>query len=149
MTFEQKTHLAEMRHAGFSFGEISTALGVSANTIKSFCWRNELASLPLPVAAPIIPPAVPNPVASGKVCAHCGAQLDMKPKQKLRRFCGKPCREAYWNSHRSEHVTSFTRHAVCAGCGKPFTYYAGSHRKYCNHACYVASRFHTANEVSL
>ena len=30
---------------------------------------------------------------------------------------------------------------TCPACGKEFTVYGNSHRKFCSHACYIAYRF--------
>jgi len=44
MTQQQKEKIIKMRRGGFSYSRISTALGISENTVKSFCRRNNLGS---------------------------------------------------------------------------------------------------------
>ncbi|MCI9560414.1 MAG: hypothetical protein HFG52_14545 [Lachnospiraceae bacterium] len=54
---------------------------------------------------------------------------------------GGECRVKWWHEHpekiKQRAVYSFT----CAGCGKPFTAYGNSRRKYCSHECYIRNRF--------
>ena len=42
MTDHQKTKIAEMRKAGCGYSEISKALSVSRDTVKTFCRRNNI-----------------------------------------------------------------------------------------------------------
>ena len=42
MTPEEKSRLTTMRKAGSSYTEIADALGISKNTVKTFCRRNGL-----------------------------------------------------------------------------------------------------------
>ena len=44
MTNEQKQAIASMRDAGVPFPSIAEQLGLSINTIKSFCKRNNILS---------------------------------------------------------------------------------------------------------
>ena len=43
MTPDEKSRLIAMRKAGRSYTEIADELGISKNTIKTFCRRNGLA----------------------------------------------------------------------------------------------------------
>ena len=43
MTEEQKTKIQQLRQRGMGYIRIAQALGISENTIKSFCRRNRLA----------------------------------------------------------------------------------------------------------
>lgn len=42
MTNEQKAKITELRHNGVSYASIASALGISKETVKSFCRRNSL-----------------------------------------------------------------------------------------------------------
>jgi len=44
MNQQQKEKIIKMRRDGLSYSKISTALGISENTVKSFCRRNNLGS---------------------------------------------------------------------------------------------------------
>lgn len=121
MTSSQKTRLLEMRQAGLSFAQISADLGISKNTLKSFCRRVE----------------ANKDTASTTTCARCGSPFAVKGK---RRFCSDGCRYAWNYAHR---ILS-ARNAVekkCACCSRRFFSYASSHRKYCSRACYIADRY--------
>ena len=66
MTDHQKTKIAEMRKAGCGYSEISKALSVSRDTIKTFCRRNN-------VECGSQNTAVQNDVEG--VCPECGKPL--------------------------------------------------------------------------
>ena len=44
MTKEQKKKIAELRSAGFGYGQIANALGLTKNQVVSYCHRNDLTS---------------------------------------------------------------------------------------------------------
>lgn len=51
MTQQQKEQVASLRASGTSLGKIATTLGISVNTVKSYCKRNPItaAKVPTPV----------------------------------------------------------------------------------------------------
>ena len=124
MTDEQKQKLILLRRSGDGYGQIATALGISINTVKSFCRRHGLAA-----------------EVKGSVCEQCGKAVSQNPGRKRKRFCCDACRNKWWNSHlelvKRKAVYTFT----CPGCGKEFSIYGNSHRKFCCHECYIAYRF--------
>lgn len=130
MTDNQKTQIIKLRAAGNGYGKIAQALGISSNTVKSFCRRNGVAGI-----------RAAKQAERQNCCPQCGKKLIQAEKQKPRRFCSDQCRQAWWNAHpemvKQKAVYSF----VCLTCGKPFTVYGNSHRKYCSHQCYVQARF--------
>lgn len=75
------------------------------------------------------------------LCEQCGRPIIQNPGRKRKRFCSDACRNKWWNSHldlvKRKAVYTFT----CLACGKKFTVYGNSHRKFCSHACYIAYRF--------
>ena len=85
MTEEQKKQIIRLRKKGCGYTAVANKVGISKDTVKSFCRRNGLA---------------------GEMAA---VQGDSVPG----------CRE----------------------CGKPFTAYGNSRRKYCSHECYIRNRF--------
>ena len=121
MTSSQKTRLLEMRQAGLSFAQISADLGISKNTLKSFCRRVDTTI----------------DAATTTACARCGNPFATKRK---RRFCSDGCRYAWSYTHRilSAHNAVEKK---CACCGERFFSYASSQRKYCSRACYIADRY--------
>ena len=67
MTPDEKNRLTALRKAGRSYTEIADTLGISKNTVKTFCRRNglnpEVESHPVEV----IPASTTD-----RLCPHCG-----------------------------------------------------------------------------
>lgn len=124
MNDEQKQKIISLRRDGAGYGSIATELGISINTVKSFCRRNSL-------TAP----------KKSSICEECGKPITQNPGRKRKRFCSDACRNKWWNNHldlvRRKANYTFT----CPACGKEFTVYGDSHRKFCSHACYIEYRF--------
>lgn len=124
MTDEQKKQIIALRRDGTGYGSIANQLGLSINTVKSFCRRHSLAAPP-----------------TDSLCEQCGRPIAQNPGRKRKRFCCDACRNKWWNSHldlvKRKAVYIFT----CPTCGKEFTVYGNSRRKFCSHACYIAYRF--------
>lgn len=127
MTDAEKEKIRFWRLEGLGYGTIAARLGLSENTVKSFCRRNHLTGV-----------ASKEPVC---VCRHCGKPLARLPKRKERKFCSETCRRAWWKAH-PELVNRKAFYLItCAHCGKEFKSYGNRTRKYCSHACYIAQRF--------
>lgn len=109
------------RGRGEGYGAIAGELGLSVNTVKSYCRR--------------------HPLPDGTACEECGAPIVQMPGRKRKRFCSDACRNAWWNAHLSLVKRKAVRTVICAGCGQAFEAYGRASRKYCSHACYVAHRF--------
>ena len=134
MNTQQKTQIASLRRKGYSYTKIAGVLGLSKNTVKSYCRRNDLSSSAIDTFQN-------TPDATITFCIECGKEIRQVPHRKEKKFCSDACRHKWWN----ERPEKITRKAIysytCARCGKPFTAYGNSHRKYCCHACYIADRF--------
>lgn len=130
MTDEQKKKITALRQEGMGYMAIARQMDISKDTVKSFCRRNGLAGERAPAAKKQIPK-----------CKECGKPLRQAEGMKPRVFCCDGCRVKWWHEHpeqiRQRAVYSFT----CACCGKPFTAYGNSRRKYCSHECYIRNRF--------
>lgn len=126
MTNYEMEQIKSMRLQGLGYMKIGQTLGISNNTIRSFCRRNGLDG-----------DAPKNTV----LCQHCGKPIKLIPKQKPRKFCSDICRTAWWNSHLDCVDRKAVYHFICACCGKPFTAYGNRNRKYCSHNCYITDRF--------
>ena len=122
MTDRQKDRIRQMRAAGYGYMKIAQELGISENTVKSFCQRKGLS-------------------ADKGICPCCGAEVKQNPGRKAKKFCSDKCRNKWWNSHPDQIERKARYEFVCAYCKKPFTAYGNAGRKYCCHACYVADRF--------
>ena len=129
MITEQKSQISALRAQGCGYANIAKAIGLKKDTVKSFCRRNGIAGIR----------AVKQ--AEQQNCPQCGKKLIQAEKQKPRRFCSAKCRQAWWNAHQDLVKQKAVYSYVCPTCGKPFTAYGNSHRKYCSHQCYVQARF--------
>ncbi len=123
----QKERISFLRNAGYGYGKIAAELGISVNTVKSYCRRNSI------IAAAKSENAVQ--------CANCSATLIHKTGAKKKRFCCDKCRVLWWNSHPEAVGRKAVYNFTCAACGKEFTVYVSKDRKYCSHECYINSRF--------
>lgn len=118
----QKDALRRMRENGKSYGQIAAALGLSENTVKSYCRRAGLQTF-----------------VARTICPQCGKIL-LPEKHGRRRFCSDACRYAWAYSHRILGPQNSIQ-KQCAARKKSFFSYPSSHRKYCSHGCYIADRY--------
>ncbi len=128
MTDVQKERITFLRNKGFGYTTIANDMGISKETVKSFCRRNGLAGT----------------MAQDKIadkCRECGKELKQKKGIKRRVFCCKECRVKWWHRHPEKINRRAVYSFVCAYCGKSFTAYGNRHRKYCCHECYISDRF--------
>ena len=123
MTQEQKTWILHYRERQMTYREIGEKLGLSPDTVKTFCRRNGAQ-------------AGKTAQSAECRCRNCGAPVHPLPGRRERLFCSPACRTAYWRKHNL--LGKDPRY--CAGCGALLT--GGSvSRKYCSHACYIRHRF--------
>ena len=64
MTPDEKSRLTAMRIAGSSYTEIADMLGLSKNTVKTFCRRNGL--------APEVENTPVDDIPAERLCLQCG-----------------------------------------------------------------------------
>ena len=133
MTSSQKQAIQEQRSRGLTFLQIAESLGLSINTIKSFCRRNLMGACSASIDTE-------NVINKG-LCKHCGKQLKHIDKAKPKTFCHDECRRVWWNSHRNQMNRKAVYRLICACCGEAFESYGNVHRKYCSRACYIRARF--------
>ena len=136
MTDQQKKQIMGMRLRGDSHAVIADALGLSRNTVKSFCLRN------------LHPESLEERAAPTLIgtCAQCGTGFVLCPGHRQRRFCSDQCRITWWNAHRDLLNSKVLLENTCACCGKHFMGYARQQRKFCSHACYIAHRYKKEHE---
>lgn len=138
MTDEQKIQIEEMRKYGLGYVRIAQRLGISENTVKSFCRRNNLAGNATEQAVAAEQKAHCNSV---RPCKNCGAPVLQDPKRKPKLFCCDACRNKWWNSHLYLVKRKAMYEYTCPNCGKKFSAYGNANRKYCCHECYIEDRF--------
>ena len=144
MTVEQKEKIQQMRRDGAGYGQMAASLGVSKETVKSFCRRNPVQTnaQDAPVDSAVAAAAAETDRAvEGVVCRQCCKRLIQRPKQKPKRFCSDECRLAFWREHSAQLNKKAVYTIRCAGCGHTFKSYGNKARKYCGHACYIKNRF--------
>ncbi|MDR1805584.1 MAG: RNA polymerase subunit sigma-70 [Clostridium sp.] len=127
MNHSQKERIAAMRGAGATYAYIAQSLGLSANTVKSYCQRNNLGA---------------NGAAHDTEkprCEHCKRLLP-NTSRAHRRFCSDACRLAWWHKHPGKLNQKAVYHFVCPVCHKAFTAYGNANRKYCSRKCYGKSK---------
>ena len=124
MTEEQKRKIKKLKSEGHSYREISNLTSVPEGTIKSFLSRNKNI-----------------PEKTQKVCKFCGKPIVSLAHHKQRQFCSRECGLLWWHQNPDfldkKTVYTFT----CPSCGKAFSVYGQSSRKYCSHKCYINARF--------
>lgn len=121
MTSEQKQEISAMQQAGLGYSKIAKVIGVSENTVKSYCRRQKTI-----IVSEII-----------DLCAQCGMPID-KSKRSSRRFCSDACRIKWWNKHPKADLP-YKEH--CAYCGNEMLMRRKNERKYCSHRCYISDRY--------
>ena len=137
MTEEQKLQIARLRADGYGYIRVAQALGISENTVKSFCRRSNLSGK--------VTVNTPETLVQEKEgpchCLCCGVPVEQNQGRKEKKFCSDKCRMKWWNSNLDKVKRRAVYEYICPHCRKQFTVYGNSHRKYCCHECYVAERF--------
>lgn len=132
MTDKEKSRIEELRKERMGYGRIAKILGISDNTVKSFCRRNNLTGL---YEAPQSPSGEVRP------CKCCGKDVRQIAGRKEKKFCSDACRREWWNSHLDRVRRKAVYSYECAYCKKPFTAYGNAKRKYCCRECYIKHRY--------
>ncbi|GMB10629.1 MAG: helix-turn-helix transcriptional regulator [Candidatus Improbicoccus devescovinae] len=129
MDTTQRFKIQRMREDGESYTKIAGVTGVSANTIKSFCRRNNFKVLKI------------KDDKSQNFCKNCSKALILDKKTKPEKFCCKTCKNRCWNKNRNIYTNKPKNIVICKHCGKKFTDYQNSKRIYCSHQCYINFRY--------
>jgi len=130
MNHQQKEAIQQLREEGQSYSRIAELLGISDNTVKSYCRRNNLGGVALPASEPV----------SETFCRQCGAPLKQIIGKKQKQYCSDQCRLAWWNAHPEAVTHKSMRLFTCQTCGRVFEGYGKRERKFCSRACYGKSK---------
>ncbi len=134
MTSEQAEKIRDMREDGLGCARIGQMLGISKNTVSSFCRSNGLKAGDLKEAK--------KRAENGEhYCRCCGKPVEQNPGRKEKMFCSDACRMKWWNRHLYKVNRKAYYEFTCKYCGKTFTAYGNANRKYCCHECYIADRY--------
>ena len=90
MNDTQRQQIERLRAEGLSYGKISEALGLSINTIKTYCRRHGLGGA-------VETPALMD--AAQHFCPCCGIPVVQTSGRKEKRFCSDRCRNKWWNQN--------------------------------------------------
>jgi endogenous inhibitor of DNA gyrase (YacG/DUF329 family) len=133
MTENQKVKIIKLRAAGYGYGKIAQQLGISVNTVKSFCRRRSINEDTATKSTLIL---------SGEVtyCENCGEAIRQVKGQKRRKYCSDRCRWDYWRKHDDQINRKAYYTLKCRHCGKVFQVYGDRGRQYCSRRCYLEAR---------
>lgn len=140
MTSEQKQKIQQMRHEGQSYMQIASTLGISENTIKSYCRRNGINTFKSI--------KLKEDKETCTVCKNCGKPLKQGTKGQPKKFCSEECRRSWWKANEGQIDKKAYYTITCAGCGKEFESYGNKSRKFCGHACYINYRFRKERDIN-
>lgn len=129
MTDEQRMQIIILREEGNGYKKIAQVMGLSENTIKSFCQRRKIGGVAVQEAP------------TDDVCQCCGKIVVQNPGRKQKKFCSDRCRMKWWNGHLDQVQRKANYDFVCPVCSKAFSVYGNANRKYCSHECYIEDRF--------
>lgn len=126
MTNLEKDQIMDLREKGYGYTKIANKMGISVNTIKSFCRRSKEV----------------KPKEDNKhYCKCCGKVVKQTKGRKEKKFCSRECRQKWWNSHLDKVNRKAYEKKICLKCGKEFLVYGSAPKKFCTHSCYIAFRF--------
>ena len=124
---EEKLKIRKMRLKGETYAKIAEIIGVPANTVKTFCRRNNLQSIEF------------EGTKFQNICKNCKLKLiDARTNKK---FCGDKCRMIWWNKNPDKLCKMAIHTFKCGHCNKTFEIYGKKNRVYCSRKCYFSSRF--------
>lgn len=127
MTNETKLKIDELRSKGLGYSKIANLLGITKNSVASYCKRS-----------------VGISISSDKKiirCLNCGKPIIINSNSKPRKFCSDKCRRLYWKNHESEINKKTFHEFICPICGKCVKLYGKPHQKYCSSTCYFKARY--------
>ena len=134
MTDFHRQQIARLREDGYSYDKIAKALGLSENTVKSYCRRNYLSGF-----------RGKRKVVEEHFCKMCGLPVKQNPHRKEKKFCSSTCRQAWWGLHQDLVGRKVNYAYECANCGTKFESW-DARRKYCCLECYFDHRFPDSKE---
>lgn len=88
MNDTQRQQIKKLREEGYGYGRIAQALGLSENTIKTYCRRHGLGGM-VATSVPID--------ETGHFCLCCGIPVAQVSGRKEKKFCSDRCRNKWWN----------------------------------------------------
>lgn len=136
MTEGQKNVIIKCRNSGLGYAATAKEAGLTKEAVVAFCRRNYLTGNMAEKARE----------ETGRYCKECKTALVQAGGMKTRVFCSAECRKKWWKEHPEMLNKKAVYPYTCAGCGREFTAYGNSGRKYCSHICYIKDRFKGGGE---
>ena len=138
MTNEQREKIKNLRGAKLGYKKIAEQLGLSENTVKTYCRRHGLGgTIGLKK----------KKEGNTKTCLQCGTEIIQQPGRKEKKFCCDKCRSKWWGNHTELLNQKAIYKFECKYCKKPFTAYGDAKRKYCCHQCFVTDKYGIREEI--
>lgn len=137
MTQNERETVTKLRNNGYGYIRISKMVGVSVNTVKSFCRRNCMTQDTV-VRIPLV---LGEGLTEPHFCRNCGIEVVQIPGRKEKKFCSDRCRNLWWNRNLDKVQRKAVYVIQCKNCGKTFSVYGNANRKYCCHECFISDRF--------
>ena len=138
MTIDQKKKIQQMRQEDRSYLEIALTLGISKNTIKSYCRRKNLDTSEGSTAKTAV---LKRSCEIHTDCKQCGKPLVQGKRGQPKKFCSEECRRTWWKGNSSQIAKKAWYTLTCSMCGKEFESYGNKERKFCDHSCYISYRY--------
>lgn len=138
MTDYERQQIYELRMKGLGYKAIGNILGLTRDSVRSFCKRNSLIG-----NGKVVSLNVEVMKEENLLCLHCGKLLKVKEKGRPRKYCSDECRRTWWKNNQDKKTkkdTSIYKY-TCLHCGKEFSVYGNKKRKFCSHDCYIKYRF--------
>ena len=145
MNLEHKQKINKMTEEGESYVKIAQALGISENTVKSYCRRN--LNKNIKDEALVISDSVETKDIYS-ICKHCEKSLIQAVKGQPKKFCSEKCRRLWWKANKSQANKKAWYTLECGMCGSSYNSYSNKNRKFCSHSCYIKKRFEKVGDTN-
>ncbi len=138
MTDYERQQIYELRMKGLGYKAIGNILGLTRDSVRSFCQRNNLDG-----NGKVVSLNIEVMKEEKLLCLHCGKLLKVKEKGRPRKYCSDECRRTWWKNNQDKKTKNDTAvyKYTCLHCEKEFSIYGNKKRKFCSHDCYIKYRF--------
>ena len=143
MDHEKAIEITLLRVERKSYGDIAERLGLSVNTVKSYCLRHDLGDNRIMGPVPsrntrLKAKREPHPLIG--YCVECGTVFK-QCKNGSKKFCSTLCAQRWRRKNGNGKYKQ-----VCPICGKEYPVFDDRKpRKYCSQECYRTARYYTDN----
>jgi uncharacterized protein YjcR len=93
MINSDKDKIRQLRLEGIGYKGIAASLGISRDSVRSFCKHNGLEG-----NSSVVSLNYQENKNRNKICTNCGKPLKQKRLGRNKRFCSDKCRHSWWHS---------------------------------------------------